>query len=331
MYNPKTSRTRRLRALVLAPALGGALFVTNIPAVADVFDSVSDASFVLADDKVSQNPVYEQPMAVIDDAVAADAAATVDEMTAEKRGQVMPAVVSQSESAVAHKDDNDGEKVGGQINEITVVGYLNPPEGNSAGPEEVRGRINGSDDDDRVFSVVDKAPMYPGGQLELMKFVSKNIRYPKDAHDDSIQGRVILQFVVAKNGKVTSPKIIRGVCPSIDAEAKRVVMMLPDFIPGEMSGKPVAVEYTLPILFKLTPAKPAREKEEAPAFTVTSKDLKTQGVAMYVDGKRVYSIDDIDPKTIERIDVVKSDPRHPDGAVYVKLKDSSAGTKQSME
>lgn len=106
-------------------------------------------------------------------------------------------------------------------------------------------------EDNRVFDVVEQQPQFPGGQAALMKYLSDNIRYPAIAQENNIQGRVVVQFVVTKTGKIGEVKVIRGKDPDLDKEAVRVVKTLPDFIPGKMNGHAVNVWFTLPVNFKL--------------------------------------------------------------------------------
>lgn len=106
-------------------------------------------------------------------------------------------------------------------------------------------------EENKVFTAVEQMPQFPGGDAELMKHIQKNLKYPPVAMENNIQGRVVVQFVVTKTGKVGEVKIARGKDPDLDKEAMRVVKTLPDFIPGKMNGQAVAVWYTLPITFKL--------------------------------------------------------------------------------
>lgn len=94
-------------------------------------------------------------------------------------------------------------------------------------------------------------PKYPGGEMAMMRFIQMNIQYPTEDRDIGIQGRVIVSFVVNKEGKLEDIQIKRGVSKNINAEALRIVQMLPDFIPGTQQGKPVKVKFILPIMFKL--------------------------------------------------------------------------------
>ncbi len=106
-------------------------------------------------------------------------------------------------------------------------------------------------DDNKVFDVVEQQPQFPGGQAALMKYLSEHIRYPAIAQENNIQGRVTVQFVVTKTGKIGEVKVLRGKDPDLDKEAVRVVKTLPDFIPGKMNGHAVNVWFTLPVSFKL--------------------------------------------------------------------------------
>lgn len=106
-------------------------------------------------------------------------------------------------------------------------------------------------EENKVFTAVEQMPQFPGGDAELMKHIQKNLKYPPVAMENNIQGRVVVQFVVTKTGKVGEVKVVRGKDPDLDKEAVRVVKTLPDFIPGKMNGQAVNVWYTLPITFKL--------------------------------------------------------------------------------
>lgn len=106
--------------------------------------------------------------------------------------------------------------------------------------------------DDDVYEVVEKMPEFPGGIAELMKYLSSNIKYPVEAHKAGIQGRVVVSFIVNKDGTVKDAKIVRSVDKSIDAEALRVISAMPKWLPGYQNGKAVKVRYTVPVTFRLT-------------------------------------------------------------------------------
>jgi protein TonB len=104
---------------------------------------------------------------------------------------------------------------------------------------------------EEIFTAVEQMPQFPGGEGELLKYISTHIKYPTMAAENNIQGRVVVKFVVQKDGKVGEVVVLRGKDPDLDKEAVRVVKTLPNFIPGKMNGQAVSVWYTLPINFKL--------------------------------------------------------------------------------
>ena len=102
-----------------------------------------------------------------------------------------------------------------------------------------------------AFSDVEVKPEYPGGDAALMMFIADNTQYPDSAKANGIYGRVFVQFVIDEKGAVTNVKVLRGVDPSLDAEAVRVVKSMPKWKPGYSGGKPVPVIYQAPINFKM--------------------------------------------------------------------------------
>ena len=105
--------------------------------------------------------------------------------------------------------------------------------------------------DDNIYSSADQMPSFPGGEGAMMRYLSSHVRYPGAAQENNIQGRVVVQFVVKRNGEVGQVKVVRSVDPDLDREAVRVVKSLPKFNPGRKDGQPVNVWYTLPVTFKL--------------------------------------------------------------------------------
>ena len=106
-------------------------------------------------------------------------------------------------------------------------------------------------EEEEVFMVVEDAPEFPGGINALLEYLKKNIKYPAICRDNNIQGRVIVSFVVNKDGKIVDPEVVKGVNPSLDKEALRVISTMPNWKPGYQRGKPVRVKYSVPVNFRL--------------------------------------------------------------------------------
>lgn len=102
------------------------------------------------------------------------------------------------------------------------------------------------------MATIETPPEFPGGEAALMKYVSDQVRYPQEALEAGIQGKVYMEFIVQESGEVGDVTVKRGAGDLLDKEALRVVRTLPSFKPGLMGGKPVKVRYVLPIVFKLT-------------------------------------------------------------------------------
>lgn len=104
----------------------------------------------------------------------------------------------------------------------------------------------------KIFEVVEVQPSFPGGNAALMKWLSEHLNYPAVAQENGVQGRVVVQFVVETDGSITQVKVARGVDPSLDKEATRVVKSMPRWNPGKQNGQAVRVRFTLPVQFKLS-------------------------------------------------------------------------------
>ena len=124
-----------------------------------------------------------------------------------------------------------------KMGEVSVVAYKSSNQSN--------------DEEDEPYAVVEQMPEFPGGQSGLRKFIGASIKYPVEAQKKSIQGKVFVAFIVGKDGKIKNVRIARGVDPSLDQEALRVVNSMPDWIAGKQDGKNVPVSYTVPINFTL--------------------------------------------------------------------------------
>lgn len=201
--------------------------------------------------------------------------------------------------------------------------------------------------DDKVFDVVENMPEFNGGMGALMQYLSDNIRYPEEK---CIQGRVIVSFVVDKDGSISNAQVVKSVHPSFDAEALRIINNMPKWIPGTQNGKPVNVKYVVPINFKSSNANSAtkeepnavgsfvtnegngnlkelqlRENDKKASKIVVAKGISLFGVDgqdidIYVDGKLVEQdkIGTINSENIERIEIKGTKDTRKSIHVYMK-------------
>ena len=108
-----------------------------------------------------------------------------------------------------------------------------------------------SQKNEKVYEMVEQMPEYPGGMPALIEFLKSNMKYPKDAETQKVEGKVLVLFVVETDGSISDVKVAKKVFPSLDAEAVRVVQAMPKWAPGKIKGRSVKVRYTLPIMFRL--------------------------------------------------------------------------------
>ncbi len=163
------------------------------------------------------------------------------------------------------------------------------------------------------FSVVEVKPTFQGKDAnEFTKWVSTQLVYPEEAKNEKIQGRVTAAFTIASDGSVKDVEVLRGVDPRLDAEAVRVLSSSPKWEPGKVGGKPVSVRFTFPVIFQLK----GSDESKPQALTVSSRrmsegdpSIRTETipgqVVIFVDGKQVKDMNDLDPKDIESIDIFK--------------------------
>lgn len=148
---------------------------------------------------------------------------------------------------------------------------------------------------ENIHQTVDEIPEFPGGMMACMQFLAQNIKYPPQAIADSIEGRVIIQMVIKKDGTITDAKVARSVHPLLDAEALRVVNLMPKWQPGKHEGKAVNVRFTLPVVFKLS----APEAEDGKT-TQTTQGMKPTEVKVEEkyspDGNGVYQVCEVLPE-----------------------------------
>ena len=148
------------------------------------------------------------------------------------------------------KSQDDLSKTNTAIGTFDVKGN-DEAEGEVLKAKEVVVDEKPKEEETKVFDVVEQMPSFPGGDAELMKFLSTHIKYPVVAEENGIQGRVIATFVVERDGSISDVKVIKSVDPSLDKEAIRVLKSMPKWIPGKQNGSAVRVKYTVPVTFRL--------------------------------------------------------------------------------
>ena len=132
-----------------------------------------------------------------------------------------------------------------------------------------------------VFDVVEEMPQFPGGAPKLMEYLSKNIRYPKETMEANKQGRVIVTFVIGKDGSISDARVAKSVDEALDAEALRVISSMPNWTPGKQNGKAVNVKYTVPITFRLdgkAKEAPKAEGSSMPTETIHARLIENVAV-----------------------------------------------------
>ena len=134
---------------------------------------------------------------------------------------------------------------------ISIADVKGNDEANGADIADLKQVVTQAAEPEKVFDMVEQMPTFPGGQQELMSYLGKNIKYPTIAQENGTQGRVIIQFVVERDGTITDVHVARGVDPYLDKEAVRVVQSMPKWIPGKQNGKAVRVKFTVPVMFRL--------------------------------------------------------------------------------
>lgn len=184
-------------------------------------------------------------------------------------------------------------------------------------------------DDDKVYNTVEEMPEFPGGQNALMRWLADNLKYPMEAAEAGIQGRVVVKFVIDKNGNVTNPTVARSVCDALDAEALRIVRSMPKWTPGKQDGKCVAVEYSLPVAFRIDGGKNDTSIDILNRYDLPKNGrLHMSGNMLYVvDGKQVddiknYNLDDIESIEVNKDEetIAKYGDAAKNGVIYVTTK-----------
>lgn len=167
--------------------------------------------------------------------------------------QVTDLLIVQDEEIDETKQAKDVDQV---MDNEAQLGTLDITEGvNDLNKIEVKEQVIAEpvvvDDEPVSIAMVEQKPSFPGGEAAMYQWLSNNIVYPPAASEEGIQGRVVVEFVVGKDGSITNARVVRPRHPALDKEALRVIKAMPNWIPGRNNGQPVKVTYTLPVTFKL--------------------------------------------------------------------------------
>ena len=333
MLHKKSSQTSLLKLLALVPIVGLALAV-NAEKVQDVVytNTVAPSAEELVNEEILQ--AEPQPAEVVDE--AKNKPITFQVVFSPEDSPIAGVTVLMVETGKPVKSaetDKDGKfvldnPVVGSLVTFTVVNYSKGIritkdmvakgdvvkvafEANRSEKEEPEG----TPDSNKAYDVVDEMPQFPGGPSALFEFISKNIQYPKEAEDANLQGRVIVSFVVEKDGSVSNAKVVRPIDPLLDAEALRVVNSMPKWIPGKQNGEAFRVKYTIPVTFRVEGGikgadDPLVQKTTAylAGYYAAKNGLPpTPKTLILVDGKEVSydELEKIKGESIDHMDVLK--------------------------
>ena len=284
MMNKKRTRTAgRIKYALFAPLAAALLLVSNIEAVARTVEKVMDApeaTNTVPQDKPKEDPIFQIcevppqfPGGVVEwmKFLSANMKYPAEAKEKKQEGRVIVQFIVEKDGSITNAKVVRGVSPLLDQEALRVVGIM--PRWN---PGTQRGQavrvqytlpvmfsLNGKTDEIQqhqveikpnekgIYNIVEEAASFPGGMANCLKFLSENVKYPEDCKKESIQGRVIAQFIIDKDGSVIDVKIVRGVHPSLDKEAIRVIEAMPKWTPGKVKGEPVKSQFTLPIAFKI--------------------------------------------------------------------------------
>ena len=332
MLHKETKRSHLLKLLALVPIVGTALAL-NAKTVTDVVYTQPQKQLVKKGKKaatinlgsnrsVLQIVETEEPEKAVKGEKFTLRGLVVD---AEDKQPIVGAVIRIEESTKGTVTDMNGEfSMDVRQGSTVVAAYVGYASESIVANNPQRKYVftlqkDGSGDSGKPFDVVEQMPQFPGGMKELMTFLSENVRYPEAAHKTGVQGRVIANFVVEKDGSITEAKIVKSVSPELDAEALRVINSMPNWIPGRQNGEAVRVKYTIPVTFQL-------QGSEKPAVSHVmigpEHKGKSKPVEVVIDGKVVDAIvmNSINPADIESMHVEKAKDGQPKDRIILKMK-----------
>ena len=250
MNKRRTSEIGKAKYLLFAPLAGVLLMVSNIECVArEIGEQIPEVAEVQqkTEQALNADVAVANPMAK--DAVEMMNPAETEEMEADKAAEAKAEVAKAEEAKAAEVAKAEEAKAVEQAKQAAEEKVKTKPQ------TETTKKKNSWD------CIPETMPYFPGGNVLMLKYLADNIKYPASAVKAKKQGRVIVGFIVQKDGSITHAKIVRSIDPELDAEALRVVKGMPKWTPGTQLGKPVSVKYALPVKFSLQKdATPGKKK-----------------------------------------------------------------------
>ena len=284
MMNKKRTRTAgRIKYALFAPLAAALLLVSNIEAVARTVEKVMDASEAtntVPQDKPKEDQIFQIcevppqfPGGVVEwmKFLSANMKYPAEAKEKKQEGRVIVQFIVEKDGSITNAKvvrgvspllDQEALRVVGimpkwnpatQRGQAVRVQYTLPVMFSLNGKidEMQQHQVNMKPNEKGIYNMVEEPASFPGGMANCLKFLSENVKYPEDCKKEGIQGRVIAQFIIDKDGSVIDVKIVRGVHPSLDKEAIRMIESMPKWTPGKVKGEPVKCQYTLPIAFKI--------------------------------------------------------------------------------
>ena len=333
MQMKQSNPWHKMKALVVVPmaALAVVAFANpHVDAVAEQIQSESDAvvSQAVTEMKNEMTPTQEQPLVQVEE--TEENVEVVGKVVDTDSKPIIGAAILIRGTKKGSVTDPEGlfrmkdVPVGAWI-DVMFVGFktvsMQVTKANASKLSFVMEKENASEG--MVFDVVEQMPQFPGGMPAMMKWLTDNMKYPKEAQDAKQQGRVIVSFTVEKDGSITDVRVVKSVAPALDEEAIRVVKAMPKWNPGMQNGEPVRVKYNVPISFLL-----GGGKTEANTTIHMAKPGNVQPLYV-VDGKEMNwtDIQKIDPAKIESMTILKNEDatkkygeKGKNGVVVIQLK-----------
>lgn len=259
MNKRRTSEIGKAKYLLFAPLAGVLLMVSNIESVAreigeqipEVAEVQQKAEQALNTDVAVANPMAKEVIEVMNPAEA-------EEMEADKTAE---AELTKAEEAKAEEADKAAEAKAAEEAKAEEAKAVEQAKQNAEVKMKNKAQADTTKKKKYWVCMPETMPQFPGGREVLLKYLAANIKYPASAVKAKKQGRVIVTFIVQKDGSITHAKIAKSIDPELDAEALRVVKGMPKWTPGTQNGKPVNVKYTVPVKFSLQKdATPGKKK-----------------------------------------------------------------------